>query len=60
MQRWRVGDVVVTKLVELELAGKATWILPDATRENLLRDRLAAAPLREREGQRADERARAS
>jgi glyoxylase-like metal-dependent hydrolase (beta-lactamase superfamily II) len=38
MQRWRVGDVVVTKLVELELAGKATWILPAATRENLLRD----------------------
>jgi glyoxylase-like metal-dependent hydrolase (beta-lactamase superfamily II) len=38
MQRWRVGDVVVTKLVELELAGKVTWILPTATRENLLRD----------------------
>ena len=38
MQRWRVGDVVVSKLVELELAGKATWILPVATRENLLRD----------------------
>jgi len=38
MQHWRVGDVVVTKLVELELSGKATWILPDATRDNLLRD----------------------
>jgi glyoxylase-like metal-dependent hydrolase (beta-lactamase superfamily II) len=38
MQRWRVGDVTVTKLVELELSGKATWILPAATRENLLRD----------------------
>jgi hypothetical protein len=38
MQRWRVGDVVVTKLVELELAGKVTWIPPAATRENLLRD----------------------
>ena len=38
MQRWRVGDVVVTKLVELELAGKATWIVPAASRENLLRD----------------------
>jgi glyoxylase-like metal-dependent hydrolase (beta-lactamase superfamily II) len=38
MQRWRVGDVVVSKVVELELAGKATWILPAATRENLLRD----------------------
>ncbi len=38
MQRWRIGDVVVTKLVELELSGKVTWILPNATRENLLRD----------------------
>jgi glyoxylase-like metal-dependent hydrolase (beta-lactamase superfamily II) len=38
MQRWRIGDVVVSKLVELEIAGKATWILPDATRDNLLRD----------------------
>ena len=38
MQRWRVGDVVVSKLVELELSGKVTWILPQATRENLLRD----------------------
>jgi glyoxylase-like metal-dependent hydrolase (beta-lactamase superfamily II) len=38
MQRWRVGDVAVTKLVELELTGKVTWILPAATRENLLRD----------------------
>ena len=38
MQRWRVGDVVVSRLVELELSGKATWILPDARRENLLRD----------------------
>ena len=28
-------DVVVTKLVELELSGKATWILPDLTAENL-------------------------
>ena len=38
MQRWRVGDVVVSRLVELEQSGKLTWILPDATRENLLRD----------------------
>ena len=38
MQRWRVGDVVVSRVVELEQSGKLTWILPDATRENLLRD----------------------
>lgn len=36
MQQWKIGDVTITKVVELELAGKATWILPDATAENLL------------------------
>jgi glyoxylase-like metal-dependent hydrolase (beta-lactamase superfamily II) len=36
MQQWKIGDVVVTKVVEVELGGKATWILPDATPENLL------------------------
>lgn len=33
--KWRIGDVSITKLVELEVAGKATWILPDLTAENL-------------------------
>jgi glyoxylase-like metal-dependent hydrolase (beta-lactamase superfamily II) len=37
VQQWKIGDVVVTKVVEVELAGPATWILPDATPENLLR-----------------------
>ena len=36
MQRWRIGDVTINKVVEVEIAGDATWILPDATPENLL------------------------
>jgi glyoxylase-like metal-dependent hydrolase (beta-lactamase superfamily II) len=35
MQRWKIGDVTVSKVVEIELAGKATWILPEATADNL-------------------------
>src|SRR5678815_4166624 len=35
MLKWKIGDVTVTKIVELEVAGKATWILPDLTAENL-------------------------
>jgi glyoxylase-like metal-dependent hydrolase (beta-lactamase superfamily II) len=36
MQKWKIGDVTITKIVESEIPGKATWILPDATPENLL------------------------
>ena len=36
MQKWQIGDVTITKVVEVEIPGKATWILPDATPENLL------------------------
>lgn len=36
MRRWRVGDVTITRVVETEIGGRATWILPDATAENLL------------------------
>jgi glyoxylase-like metal-dependent hydrolase (beta-lactamase superfamily II) len=36
MLSWQIGDVRVTRVVELEIPGKATWILPDATAENLL------------------------
>ena len=31
MQKWQIGDVTVTKIVELETCGGASWILPDAT-----------------------------
>ena len=34
---WKIGDVSITKIVEVEVAGKATWILPDLTSENLAR-----------------------
>ncbi len=39
MQRWKIGDVTISKIVEEEVPGEPTWILPDATRE-----RLAAVP----------------
>jgi glyoxylase-like metal-dependent hydrolase (beta-lactamase superfamily II) len=33
MLRWRIGDVSVTKIVELEAVGVSRFILPQATRE---------------------------
>ncbi|MEH6518994.1 MAG: MBL fold metallo-hydrolase [Halioglobus sp.] len=33
MQRWQIGDVTVTKIVEHETCGGASWILPDAVAE---------------------------
>lgn len=33
MQKWRVGDVTITKVVELEATGGTKFILPQATRE---------------------------
>ncbi|MFN8644683.1 MAG: hypothetical protein U0802_24595 [Candidatus Binatia bacterium] len=33
--KWKIGDATITKITELEVAGKATWILPDLTAENL-------------------------
>ena len=39
MLKWRIGDVTVTKVVELEATGGTRFILPDATRE-------AALPIR--------------
>jgi glyoxylase-like metal-dependent hydrolase (beta-lactamase superfamily II) len=33
--KWKIGDVTITKLTELELASKATWIVPELTAENL-------------------------
>ena len=31
--QWRIGDVTVTKVVELEVTGGSRFILPQATRE---------------------------
>jgi hypothetical protein len=33
--QWKIGDVTIRKLTEIEVAGRATWIVPDLTAENL-------------------------
>lgn len=33
--KWKIGDVTITKVTELEMASKATWIVPKLTAENL-------------------------
>jgi glyoxylase-like metal-dependent hydrolase (beta-lactamase superfamily II) len=34
--KWRIGDVTVTKIVELEVTGGSRFILPQATLEEIL------------------------
>ena len=34
--QWQIGDVTVTKIVELETTGGSRFILPQATREAIL------------------------
>jgi glyoxylase-like metal-dependent hydrolase (beta-lactamase superfamily II) len=36
MMKWRIGEVTVTKIVELEVTGGSRFILPQATREAVL------------------------
>jgi glyoxylase-like metal-dependent hydrolase (beta-lactamase superfamily II) len=31
MRKWQIGEVTVTKIVEMETVGGASWILPDAS-----------------------------
>lgn len=38
MNRWQVGDVKITRVVEMETVSKATFVLPDATLENIQRE----------------------
>jgi hypothetical protein len=33
MRQWRIGDVTITKVVELEVTGGTRFVLPEATRE---------------------------
>ena len=33
---WEVGDIKITRVVEMEVAGGSRFILPDATREACL------------------------
>jgi len=36
MLKWRIGDVTVTKLVELEVTGGSRFLLPQATRDAIM------------------------
>jgi glyoxylase-like metal-dependent hydrolase (beta-lactamase superfamily II) len=36
VQRWKVGAIAITRVVETEVPSSARWLLPDASRENLL------------------------
>jgi glyoxylase-like metal-dependent hydrolase (beta-lactamase superfamily II) len=38
MQSWQIGDVRITKVQEIELTGAVTWLLPEATAENLIKE----------------------
>jgi len=38
LNTWKIGDVKVTKVVEVETTNRVTWILPDATPEALARE----------------------
>ena len=47
--KWTIGDVTVTKIVELEMTGGTRFLLPQATPRGDFADRLAAAAFRRRE-----------
>ena len=36
MNKWKIGDVDITRIIELEIAGGSLFILPDATRDAVL------------------------
>ena len=36
MNQWKIGDVLVTRIVEMEVLGGTKFILPDATKEACL------------------------
>lgn len=38
MNQWQIGDVKITRVVEMETMSKATFVLPDATPENIQRE----------------------
>jgi glyoxylase-like metal-dependent hydrolase (beta-lactamase superfamily II) len=38
MNRWQIGDVTITRFVELETVSKGTFVLPEATLENIKRE----------------------
>jgi glyoxylase-like metal-dependent hydrolase (beta-lactamase superfamily II) len=44
MNRWEIGSVKITRIVELETLSKGTFVLPDATLENVKRDSALLMP----------------
>ena len=48
--RWRIGDVTVTKIVELEVTGGSRFILPQATPRSDPADRLARPHFADEDG----------
>ncbi len=38
MNQWQIGGVKITRVVEMETMSKATFVLPDATPENIQRE----------------------
>ncbi|HVN91559.1 MAG TPA: MBL fold metallo-hydrolase [Candidatus Binataceae bacterium] len=38
MNRWEIGNVKITRVVEMETASKGTFVLPEATPENIQRE----------------------
>jgi glyoxylase-like metal-dependent hydrolase (beta-lactamase superfamily II) len=44
MNRWEIGGVKITRIVELETLSKGTFVLPDATLENVKRDSALLMP----------------
>jgi glyoxylase-like metal-dependent hydrolase (beta-lactamase superfamily II) len=38
MNSWKIGDVKITRIVESEAPWNGTWLLPDATPENVVRE----------------------
>ena len=38
MNQWKIGDVKITRLVEIETAQKGTWLIPNASLENVKKE----------------------
>jgi glyoxylase-like metal-dependent hydrolase (beta-lactamase superfamily II) len=38
MNQWNIGDVKITRLVEIETAQKGTWLIPNATLDNVKKE----------------------
>jgi glyoxylase-like metal-dependent hydrolase (beta-lactamase superfamily II) len=38
MNQWRIGDVKITRVTESEAAWETAWLIPNATRENVIKE----------------------